>query len=133
MARIIYHKPHGEAVHDLAIFLTERLCEQRKYAFLNPTWLKAKGLYHGEPDVYVRVPHRNVESGGKVVHDFTDYIIEVETQPSSESIIKKFNQFEANNAKHELLIIDLWKYRRDGGDIENWQRLSDYIDWRLPT
>jgi hypothetical protein len=123
-----FHHPHGEALHDLCIYLTKRLCYERDYIFLDPKWLAGKALYPGEPDVYVRVPYRRTESKGRATHGYIDYIIEIETRASRNSIEKKINQFYGPNL--EILIIDLAKFE---GDKSNWHDLQKYISERLPT
>lgn len=104
MAQTIIHQLHGDHLHDLAIYLTERACLELGYTFLNKKPLQDKAIYPGIPDVYVRVPWRRTSERGQATRGYTDYIIEIETNPTSESILKKQSQF-ASPANHELIII----------------------------
>lgn len=123
----IFHEIHGDSLHDLAIFLTERECVARGYKFLNKQTLKDKAIYPGIPDVYVRIPTHMTDSKGKSKGSYLDYIIEIETYATSASIEKKRKQFDLNSGT-ELIIISL----RELDDWQNWFELEQRIKERLP-
>ena len=117
------HHPHGEDYHNIAIMITKSICSDRGYSFLDPRGLKDKGIFPGEPDVYVRVPNHK---------GFVNYIIEIETNPSKASITKKTNQFTGDGV-HDLILIDMrmlakkrdWKQVRLG-------ELIAFLEERIP-
>ena len=121
---MIIHQVHGDHLHDLAIYLTERACLELGYTFLNKKPLADKAIYPGIPDVYVRVPWRRTSERGQATRGYTDYIIEIETNPTSESIRKKQSQF-ASPANHELIIIAVKQ-------TDSIEILETCIEVRLP-
>ena len=124
MAQTIIHQVHGNKLHDLAIYLTERACLERGYTFLNKKPLADKAIYPGIPDVYVRVPWRRTSERGQATRGYTDYIVEIETNPTSESVLKKQSQF-TSPANHELIIIAVKQ-------TDSIEILETCIEVRLP-
>jgi hypothetical protein len=124
LAQTIIHQLHGDHLHDLAIYLTERACLELGYTFLNKKPLQDKSIWPGIPDVYVRVPWRRTSERGQATHGYTDYIIEIETNPTSESILKKQSQF-TSPANHELIIIAVKQ-------TDSIEILETCIEVRLP-
>jgi hypothetical protein len=123
-SQTIVHQVHGNKLHDLAIYLTERACLELGYTFLNKKPLQDKAIYPGIPDVYVRVPWRRTSERGQATRGYTDYIIEIETNPTSESILKKQSQF-TSPANHELIIIGI-------PQTDSFAVLESCIGVRLP-
>ena len=123
-SQTIVHQVHGNKLHDLAIYLTERMCLELGYTFLNKKPLQDKAIYPGIPDVYVRVPWRRTSERGQATRGYTDYIIEIETNPTSESILKKQSQF-TSPANHELIIIAVKQ-------TDSIEILETCIEVRLP-
>lgn len=123
----IHHDVHGYPLHDLAIYLTERICLNRGYKFLNKTALNDKGIYPGIPDVFIRVEAGYTDSKGRKHNAWQDYIIEIETKATRASIEKKTNQFDSTSGL-ELIIIDLSNVKH----WDSWVILEQEIGRRLP-
>jgi len=104
------HHNHGDAMHNLAIMVGKSICAGRGYQFLNPDPLKAKAIYPGEPDIYVRIFGAHGQ--------YKNYVIEIETTPTKASIDKKTKQFSGDGL-HELIIVDMRKLikRKDWKNI----------------
>jgi hypothetical protein len=97
------HHRHGEDFHNAAIMIFKSVCSERGHQFLDPTWLRTKGIYSsdnpsGDPDIYIRV---QTKKGG-----FYDRILELDTHPTKASDKKKAAQFRPNGVT-DLQLIDL--------------------------
>lgn len=112
---------HGSLEHFVSIAIATRICVKRNYKQLDIEWFKKKALYPGEPDLYVITP-----KGDK-------WVIEVELNPTAESIAKKEKQFIAwsneneNKKTTDLIICDMRK-----ADLNSISSISSYLTGRIP-
>lgn len=124
-SREFRHAPHGETLHDIAIMIGKSICAERDYAFLDPRPLNDKHIYPGIPDIYIR-RSKKTPSGAKVIHGYEDWIIEIESNPTTASISKKKKQFSGDGVT-DLIIVDLRKLRNS----EEWEKvfLGDLVSF----
>ncbi|HOK27555.1 MAG TPA: hypothetical protein PLI21_00845 [Methanomassiliicoccaceae archaeon] len=122
------HAPHGDMLHDLAIMVGKKICSERGYYFMDPRPLKDKYMYPGIPDIYVRVNDRT-PNGARIVKTWQDWIVEVESNPSAASVLKKKRQF-SGDGRTDLIIIDLRKLKGNDGTPGGWRKvlLGDLVD-----
>lgn len=126
------HIPHGDLLHDTAIFLAERTCFLNDGIFLDKAPIKRKAIAPGIPDVYFRNYWKRTDERGRRIDGHTDYCVEVETNASAESIIKKALQFEGALSNTKCIIIDLQRYEKKGASIRNLDVLNDIIAKEMP-
>lgn len=107
--RPVFVEPHGGDLHCVAILLAKLVCRERGHKEIPHDALKHKGLYPGIPDLYIEVHSRRTNGRGQATHDWTRYIIEVETEATAAAIRKKRAQFDTSLAGHELIVVDLKK------------------------
>jgi hypothetical protein len=105
-----------------------RFCRERGYADLDPSALLRKGIYPAIPDVYVKVPYRNTDKHGIASRGWTNYIIELETNATKQSIAKKNAQYDTSLTGHELIVIDL-KQCENANDIN---ALKEFLEKWIP-
>ena len=125
------HAPHGDSLHNLAIMVGKSICAERGYKFMDPRPLHDKAMYPGVPDIYVR-RNDKTPNGARVIHIYQDFIIEVESKPTTASITKKTKQFSGDGFT-DLIIIDLRKLK----GTRRWQditigELMEFMDMWLP-
>jgi hypothetical protein len=127
--RPILIEPHGDRLHCHAIFESKLICRERGYKELDASALQRKSLYPGIPDIYVRVPWRRTDgNGGGATHGFTDYIIEVETDATKQSIARKKAQYDTSLKGHDLIVINLAKLNK-ANDLNT---LRNYLETMIP-
>jgi len=112
------HAPHGDTMHDICIMVGKAVCARRDYKFMDPRPLHDKAMYPGVPDIYIR-RNDKTRDGARVIHIYQDFIIEIESNPTTASIEKKTRQF-SGDGRTDLIIVDLRKL-----DTEN--------DWKAVT
>jgi hypothetical protein len=116
----IYHTLEGNHLHDLAVFLAERLLSERK----NPAvrlWgpqarddFRAHTDFPGLPDIVF-------------THDHHTYVIEMETHPSKRMFSKKLQQFWRCGITDVIVVpLNLFK------NVNNWKSLETQIEDWLP-
>lgn len=118
------HHNHGDFLHNISIMLVKSICAERGYIFLDPLPFKCKAIYPGDPDVIVRIP------GKKGMYEHR--IIEIETNPTKESISKKTKQFSGDGIT-DLIIIDmrLLTKRRSWENI-TLSEIREFLEERTP-
>lgn len=124
-SREFRHAPHGETLHDIAIMIGKSICAERDYTFLDPRPLNDKHIYPGIPDIYIR-RSKKTPNGARVIHGYEDWIIEIESNPTTASISKKKKQFSGDGMT-DLIIVDLRKLRNS----EAWEKvfLGDLVSF----
>ncbi len=128
VGRPFYVEPHGDRLHVHAILEAKLVCRERGYRELDHEALARKQLYPGIPDLYIEAKIRRTNERGQASHDWTRYIIEIETDATAASIRKKTAQFDTSLAGHEMLPINLRKCK-DPKDIDE---LRKFLEEWLP-
>lgn len=151
MDKGFYHNIHGDKLHDTMRFLIKRRIIEKGGKIKDTKVFKDRAC-RCEPDVYCEFESKKI-SGNKRSPLKETYVIEVETNPSAESIKKKYEQYKESLAGlTDLIIFDMNEgYIRFVADdigasaedikndmIDNLDIYSDlylmerYIDWKLP-
>lgn len=138
------HRLHGDDLHDLVIFLAERLIVQ-KGGKLKPTRdFRGRKLCPCEPDIFFEIETKLIE-GNRRIKQRGLYVVEIETKATYESRITKYKQYkETLTGLVDLIIIDLYKEFPEWANDrfmtgiakrpeEYWTLLQEFIEARLPT
>jgi len=114
-------------LHDLCIYLAERLCIKKGYKILNGKSYADRTIYPGLPDVYIEVMGGSTTRGGRRVNYKMRYVIEIETHSTKQATDKKRKQFQSDGVT-DLLIIPLNKAENQ----RDWVILEKFIEGHLP-
>lgn len=121
----LFFNRHGGKLHSTAIAICTMIADERGYKILNGRAFKDKYRWPGEPDLYIEVNESRTDTHGRKTKWVQRYVIEIESNPTKESIAKKYAQFEISSPGNKLIVIslmdnnfhdplsDLWKYLED--------------------
>lgn len=127
-AKKIVHYSHGDFIHDVAIFIAERLVLDAGHELVEDRrWFEDKHYHSGIPDVYFRVEDKR-HSGPRVVRSVTYYCLEVESKPTSASVLEKYKQFEETSKNHKVLFV----YLNTCEDLNNLKTLTEHVRKKIP-
>jgi hypothetical protein len=126
--QVIEHQIHGQSLHDLNIYLAERICIQRGYIHADKRWFADKHYARGVPDIFVkRSSHCNGTNGKR--RDVTEYlVIEIESKLTVANRLKKYKQFQETVTGVELQIINL----ADNKYQDSIEKTIAFLDARIP-
>lgn len=110
---------HGGMFHFVSLCIATKVINDRGYKLLDSRWFKDKAYYKGEPDIYFEVPDKKHPQR---------YVLEIETNPTTASIDKKNEQFQAHVIGVDLIIADMRKVEDQG----NWISIERYLKERIP-
>lgn len=99
---------HGGLVHSVCILITKIICNERGYKLKDPETFSRLTKSPGIPDVYVSYEYKGKDDYGHNRTFEKSVCIEVETNATTASILKKNEQF-ARPGIREPVIIDLSK------------------------
>ncbi len=128
------HQTHGDSLHDLAIFLAQRLIvnrsgKGREYFLLDGRFFADKGISPAIPDIYFQLQDNYKNQSGRRINNTEKYVVEMESAPSAASIAKKHEHFLTNyKGLTDLIIIDL----SECDEPTNWLKLEKFLDERIP-
>jgi hypothetical protein len=111
----------------LAIFLVELECVNRGYKLLDGGALKKRANLPAEPDVFVEIDEK-YHKGSSIVHSRNRYVIEVETNPTKDSVIRKIEQYTRSPGITDVLFVMLNELKHQ----ENWQEIKELINKVIP-
>jgi hypothetical protein len=117
---------HGSIEHFVSICIATKICHDRGFSIEDVQWWKRKTLYPGEPDLAISVISRKKKEG-KPYNDRQNYVIEIECNPTNESIEKKNKQFKQSVEGWELIICDMRKV-----DLNSVSDIYKYLSMRIP-
>lgn len=117
-----YHQMHGDRLHDLVRYLVEYYIVSKGGRLMDRETFKKKHYLPCEPDVIFQF----LEKGTKYI-----YVVEVETNPTKESVAKKSAQYMDSTAGiTDLVVLDLSKMK-DHEQV-NWLLIDKFIKERMP-
>lgn len=119
---------HGDLLHETGIFLAIRTCHQRGYRILDSEAFAKKQIMPCVPDVFASTKYKFINNYGRKTEGRKDLIIEIETQATKASILKKWQQYVESTTGLELIILDL----NELDDPFNLNELWKYIDGGIP-
>jgi len=115
-----YHNIHGDALHNLMIF--EVKCYILKHGgVIKDTKVFKDRACKCEPDIFFEIETRGVR-GNKRSKIEEIYVIEIETNATTESIKRKYEQYkESYRGLTDLLVLDMNKdYKKFAAD-SGWE------------
>lgn len=116
----IKHCIEGDDVHDLAVYLAERMLKKRGVDLWTPEKrndFRMRGEYPGLPDIVYTVKEK---------HGVYTYVVEVETRLTPKAMIEKIRQFKIPGIT-DVLFVNL----RQVKDDKNWIEIEKVIRERL--
>ena len=122
------HHIHGDDLHDLMRFLIKRKLKKKGATILDTRVFKDRRC-PCEPDVYFQWDEV-LREGNTKRHVTRRGVIEVESNPSKESIALKNEQYTFSLAGVKLFIFDLTQL--EAGKWRDWKYLDEWIEKRLP-
>jgi hypothetical protein len=133
------HYIHGDELHDLTIFLTERILVRKGAKLKDIFVFRDKYNCPAIPDIYAKYEAKMIK--GNTRRTVTKLIVvEVETRATTESIRKKQQQYEESMAGIELVVLDLNKFHdnywptpySNFSPEHDWTLLKEWIKSELP-
>jgi hypothetical protein len=130
---------HGSLFHSTCIFICKYICLKRGYTLKDPEIFSRLAKSPGIPDVYVSYKYKGKDDYGQNRTLEQSVCIEIETNATSASILKKSEQFTRPGMR-EPIIIDM------GAGFEEYRKkqlskgltqpneidlIAEYIDSRL--
>lgn len=121
---------HGGLTHTVVI----ALC--KIYLASKGATVKDEGVFgmkHNAPcvpDVWAVYDERIPMGGGRYRSQTSSLIVEVETDPTKESIAKKNLQYQATLAGVNLVVLDLGEWSDAG--LSNWREIMTWLEERMP-
>jgi hypothetical protein len=130
---------HGGLRHSTCIFICKYICVKRGYKLKNPETFSHLFKNPGIPDVYLSYQYKGKDDYGKTRSFEKSVCIEIETDATTASILKKNEQFTRPGMK-EAIIIDMgrgfeeYKKKRltkNGDQPNEIDLIAEYIDSML--
>jgi hypothetical protein len=119
---------HGDLLHEVGIFLAIRVCHLRGYRILDSEAFAKKEICPAIPDVFASTEYHYTDNYGRKTQGRKNLIIEIETDASKQSVLKKWRQYVESSTGLELIVLDL----NEVTDPFNLSRLWKYVNERIP-
>jgi hypothetical protein len=134
----VRHDIHGGLLHNVAIFIVEYICVEKKFKLLDCDAWRHKTIAPSVPDVAYERTYK-IKRDGKTYPEKELCVVEIDTNGSKTSEKKKWTQFVKENKGWELVYINLkdftdaeWRLRDELVSSEYLNRLYDFINARMP-
>ena len=118
--QVVHHTLEGGHLHDLSVYLAERLLSERKNPAVRLWGPQARDDFRAHTD-FPGLPDIVFRQG-----QFT-YVIELETHPSKRAFNSKLQQFFRCGIK-DVIVIPLDRFK----NVNNWKSLEAQIEEWLP-
>lgn len=137
--KIIEVQAHGSLFHSTCIFICKYICLKRGYTLKDPEIFSRLAKSPGIPDVYISYKYKGKDDYNQTKTFEQSVCIEIETDATSASILKKNEQF-TRPGMHEPIIIDMgrgfddYKKKRLAKGLNQPSEIdliAEYIDNRL--
>lgn len=129
---------HGSTFHSVCILITKIICVQRGYKLKNPETFSRLTKNPGIPDVYVSYEYKGKDDYGHNRTFEQSVCIEIETDATNTSILKKTEQFSRPGMRETIIIdmngLDEYKKKQIAKGLTRPNDISwieAYIDSRL--
>jgi hypothetical protein len=130
---------HGGLFHSTCIFICKFICSKRGYTLKNPEAFSRLAKSPGIPDVYLSYSYKSKDGYGQLRTLEQSVCIEIETNATSTSILKKSEQFTRPGMRDPIIIDmgkkyeDYKKKRLEKGlsQLNEIDLIAEYIDHEL--
>lgn len=121
---------HGGRTHAIVIMLTKYYLAEKGAKVKDESVFGMKHNAPSIPDVWAVYDERIPMGGGRYRTQTANLIVEVESNPTKESIAKKNLQYQATLAGVNLIILDLAHWTE--AELTDWTRALDKIGEAMP-
>jgi hypothetical protein len=127
-----YMRLHGDMLHNVVIFLTKCILLEKGATLKDERQFKKKYISPCEPDVYAEYEAKMIKGNTRRTEKKL-LVVEVETKATTESIRKKYIQYQEATAGIDLVVLNLEKFLLvKGNSMYNWGQLQTWVESELP-